>query len=128
MITVPVGRTLVTVPEAVGTPDGLTVDADGDLWVAIFGGGRVQRYSPEGKFREELAVPAEQTTSCAFGGPGLHTLFVTTATEGWDDERRRADPLAGLVYRLYTDATGRPALPFRPQGTWLEAPSPMTAS
>ena len=54
--------------EQVGTPDGLTVDADGDIWVAIYGGGRVQRYSPEGVLREELLVPAAQSTSCAFAG------------------------------------------------------------
>jgi hypothetical protein len=64
---------------------------------------------------EELFVPAEQSTSCAFAGPGLNRLYVTTATEGWSDERRRAEPGAGLVYRFGTDARGRPAAPFRPR-------------
>jgi sugar lactone lactonase YvrE len=112
------GRVLVTVDEEVGGPDGLTVDADGDLWVAIFGGGRVRRYSPDGELREELPVPAEETTSCAFAGPGLSRLYVTTATENWSDEQRRAEPAAGLVYRFDTDATGRPAEPFRPDPGW----------
>ena len=111
------GRVLVTVSEGAG-PDGLTVDAAGDLWVAVFGAGRVQRYSPDGVLREELHVPAMQTTSCAFGGPQLSLLYVTTATEDWSDEQRRAEPAAGLVYRFRTDATGRPAAPFRPDPGW----------
>jgi len=112
------GRILITVAEDVGSPDGMTVDADGDLWVAIYGGGQVQRYSPEGVLREVFTVPARQSTCCALAGPGLHRLYVTTATENWTDEQRRADPAAGLVYRLDTDATGRPAAPFRPASAW----------
>ena len=118
------GRILVTVAEDVGAPDGMTVDADGDLWVAIYGGGRVQRYSSAGVLLEELFVPAEQSTSCAFAGPGLNRLYVTTATEGWSDERRRAEPGAGLVYRFDTDARGRPAAPFRPEATWWATVAP----
>ena len=116
------GRVLVEVPEEIGTPDGLTVDAEGDLWVAIWGGGRVHRYSPAGELRQVLDVPAAQTTSCAFAGPGLHRLYVTTATEDWTDDERRADPRAGLVYRFETDATGRPADPFRPDPGLVEQP------
>jgi sugar lactone lactonase YvrE len=111
-------RLLIDVPTETGSPDGLTVDAAGDLWVAIYGGGRVQRYSPNGELREELFVPAEQTTCCAFAGPGLHRLYVTTATEHWTDEQRRANPAAGLVYMVNTEATGRPAAPFRPDPAW----------
>jgi sugar lactone lactonase YvrE len=111
-------RVLITVPEELGAPDGLTVDAEGDLWVAIYGGGRVHRYSPDGELREALTVPAVQCTSCAFAGPALNRLYVTTATEGWSDEQRRAEPAAGIVYRFETDATGRAAAPFRPDPTW----------
>jgi len=112
------GRILVTVPEHVGAPDGMTVDAAGDLWVAIYGGAGVHRYSPDGVLRQVLSVPAQQSTCCAFGGPDLRRLYVTTATERWTDEQRRADPAAGLVYRLDTDATGRAAAPFRPEPVW----------
>jgi sugar lactone lactonase YvrE len=111
-------RVLVKLPEDVGAPDGMTVDADGDLWVAVYGAGAILRYAPDGELREALAVPARQSTSCAFAGPGLNRLYVTTATEGWSDEERRADPGAGLVYRLDTETTGRPADPFRPDPGW----------
>jgi sugar lactone lactonase YvrE len=112
------GRILITVDEEVGAPDGLTVDADGDLWVAIYGGGRVNRYSPDGELRDVLPVPAVQCTSCAFAGSGLNRLYVTTATEGWSEEQRRAEPSAGIIYRFDTDATGRPAAPFCPDPAW----------
>jgi sugar lactone lactonase YvrE len=114
------GHVLITLPEEIGAPDGMTVDAAGDLWVAVYDGGRVNRYSPEGVLRQVLAVPAAQTTSCVFAGPGLHRLFVTTATEGWMDEQRRAEPGAGVVYRFDTDTTGRPAVPFRPDPAWWQ--------
>jgi sugar lactone lactonase YvrE len=118
--TISAGRVLATVPEEVGAPDGMTVDAAGDLWVAVYGGGRVNRYSPAGELRQVLALPADQCTCCAFGGPGLSRLYVTTATEGWTDEQRRAEPAAGVVYWFDTPATGRPAAPFRPKGEWWE--------
>ena len=86
--TISAGRILVTVPEDLGAPDGMTVDAAGDLWVAIYGGGRVNRYAPDGELRQVLTIPARQCTCCAFGGPGLHRLFVTTATEGWTGDQQ----------------------------------------
>jgi sugar lactone lactonase YvrE len=112
--TISAGPILVSVPEDVGAPDGMTLDAAGDLWVAIYGGGRVNRYAPDGSLRDVYPIPARQSTCCAFGGPGLQRLFVTTATEGWTNEERRAEPGAGLVYRLDTAAIGLPAAPFRP--------------
>jgi len=118
--TISAGRELVRVPEEVGAPDGMTVDAVGDLWVAIYGGGRVNRYSPEGVLRQVLNVPAKQSTSCAFAGAELNRLYVTTATEAWSDEQRRAEPTAGLIYRFDTDATGRPAALFRPDPAWWQ--------
>ena len=119
------GRVLVTVPDDVGAPDGMTVDAAGDLWVAVYGAGQVRRYSPAGALREVLTIPTQQSTSCAFAGPGLNRLYVTTATEGWSEERRRAEPAAGLVYRLDTDTTGRPAAPFVPDLAWWKAAGPV---
>jgi sugar lactone lactonase YvrE len=130
-------RVLVRVAEELGAPDGMTVDAAGDLWVAIYGAGQVHRYSPDGALRRVLSVPAMQSTSCAFAGGRLNRLYVTTATEEWSDEQRRDEPASGLVYRFETDATGRPAAMFRPDSAWwtetvdVEAaesrPSPSTA-
>ncbi|WP_292824613.1 SMP-30/gluconolactonase/LRE family protein [Microbacterium sp.] len=111
-------RVLVSVADEVGAPDGMTVDARGDLWVAIYGGGRVHRYSPAGELREVLHTPAAQSTCCGFAGPGLHTLYVTTATEGWTGEERAAEPGAGRVYRFATEATGLAAEAFRPEPGW----------
>ncbi|WP_136707972.1 SMP-30/gluconolactonase/LRE family protein [Agromyces sp. H66] len=121
--TVSDGRVLVSVPEEVGSPDGMTIDASGGLWVAIYGGGRVHHYAPDGELRQVLSVPAAQSTCCAFAGPGLRRLYVTTATENWSDHQRRAEPAAGVVYRFETDATGTPAAPFRPDPAWWGAMS-----
>jgi len=122
------GRVLLAVAEELGAPDGMTVDAAGDLWVAIYGGGRVHRYSPDGVLLQALTVPTEQSTSCAFAGPGLHRLYVTTATEDWTDEQRRHEPAAGLAYRFDTDTTGLPATPFRPDPDWWRNTSARRAS
>jgi sugar lactone lactonase YvrE len=111
-------RVLITVPEEVGAPDGMTVDAAGDLWVAVYGGGRVQRYSPGGVLKAEFAVPATQSTCCALGGPGLDRLFITTATENYTEQQRRDEPAAGLVYWHDVNTVGRPAAPFRPDPAW----------
>ncbi len=114
-------RVIISMDEGLGAPDGMTVDSAGDLWVAIYGGGCIHRYRSDGVLRQVLPVPAELTTCCGFAGPGLHRLYVTTATEGWSDADRRAEPLAGLVYRIDTDATGRAASPFRPHRPWWDA-------
>jgi len=114
-------RVLLTVPPDVGAPDGMTVDSAGDLWVAVYGGGQVRRYTAGGELREVLTVPAEQSTCCALAGSELNRLYVTTATEGWSDEQRRANGAAGLVYRIDVDAVGRPAAHFRPETRWWES-------
>ena len=94
-------------PEDVGAPDGMTVDAAGDLWVAIYGGARVNRYAPDGSLRKAWTPPARECTCCAFGGPGLNQLFVTTATEGRNRRATTSRPRSGARYRLDTDTTGR---------------------
>ena len=96
----------------------MTVDAAGVICGSRSTEVGEYRYAPDGSLREVFGVPAPQTTCCAFGGPGLHRLYITTATENWTDEQRRMDPGAGLVYRLETDAVGRPTAPFRPDRAW----------
>ena len=105
--------------DAGGVPDGLTVDAAGDLWVAFYGAGAVRRYDSEGTLQQVIHLPAAQATSCGFGGPRLDVLFVATATENYDEARRTREPLAGTLLRVDgLEATGVPARPFRPDGGW----------
>lgn len=92
-------RVAVQVPLELGTPDGLTVDADGGIWVALWGGGAVHRYL-DGRLDRVIVMPVSQPTSCAFGGPELDELYVTSAWEGLSDAERRAQPLAGALFRI----------------------------
>ncbi len=81
--------------EPPGKPDGMCVDAEGCLWVAMWGGGVVRRYSRDGAVLAEVHVPASQVTSCTFGGDDLSLLFITTATENLD---QASEPEAGAVF------------------------------
>ena len=103
-------RPAVTLPEDSGVPDGMTVALDGTLWVAHWGGGRVTRWHPTtGALIRTIPVPANLTTSCAFGGPGLDQLYITTARYGESGPALAAQPHAGGVFRIRTDTRGRPA-------------------
>jgi len=92
-----------------GFPDGLTVDADGCVWVAMFAGGTLRRFTPSGQPDAVLPLPVSQPTSCAFGGPGMADLFVTTAYRDLTDEQREAEPLAGRLLRLRPGPVGLPS-------------------
>lgn len=106
-------RRLVDVPGLPGIPDGLTVDAEGCLWVAVFGGGRVQRHAPDGRLLATVTLPVSQVTSCAFGGAGLDELYVTSAREHLSQERLREQPHAGGLFRHRPDGVvGLPAHQF----------------
>jgi sugar lactone lactonase YvrE len=87
-----------------GHPDGMCVDAEGLLWVAMWGAGVVRRYTREGRPIAEIEVPATQVSSCAFGGDDLSLLFITTATENLPDPT--AEPEAGAVFVVGTDTRG----------------------
>jgi sugar lactone lactonase YvrE len=95
-----------------GLPDGLTVDADGCLWVALWDGGAVRRYTPGGVLDLVVEVPASRTTACAFGGPGLGDLYITSATVGLDPAKLAAQPLAGSVFVLPAAGAGLPGHAF----------------
>ena len=86
-------------------PDGLTVDADGGVWVAVWGGSAVLRHDPGGQLREALELPAAQVTSCTFGGPELDRLYITTA-DGPGEH-------AGALFACEPGVTGQPSHPFR---------------
>lgn len=99
-------RVPATFPVAGGYADGMTVDAEGCLWIAMWGGGRVVRLSPTGDRLTEVPVPVEQPSSCAFGGADLATLFVTTAREGLDSPSEAAGSVLAI---RGLGVTGRPA-------------------
>jgi len=89
-------------------PDGLTVDAEGCLWVALHGGWGLNRYSPEGELVATVTLPVERVTSCCFGGDDLRDLYVTTRREGLSASERAAQPLAGCLLRLDVGVAGLP--------------------
>lgn len=88
-------RTAFQVPARDGLPDGMTIDSDGNLWLAHWGAGYVACHKPDGGMIAQVRVPASQASSCCFGGPDMRTLFITTAAEGIPTER---EPLAGGVF------------------------------
>lgn len=101
-------RVFASVAEPDGLPDGLTVDAAGDVWVALFGGGRLHRYTPDGLLAEVIPVPVRYPTSCAFAGPGLDTLVVTSAYARIEDAGETPSELDGAVLAAQTGAVGKP--------------------
>jgi sugar lactone lactonase YvrE len=100
-------RHLFEIPRAAGLPDGMTVDADGFLWVALHGTGVIHRYAATGQLDRVLRVPARRVTSCAFGGPDLTDLYITSASEGLSAEEWRAQPHAGGLFRYRAGVRGR---------------------
>jgi sugar lactone lactonase YvrE len=92
-----------------GVPDGLTVDADGCVWVAIWGGGVLRRLAPDGTQDAVIRLPVSQPTSCAFGGPGMADLYITTASVGLSEAELKAQPLAGRLLRLRPGPVGLPS-------------------
>ena len=104
------GRVVERTPfvEVDGTPDGLTVDAEGGVWVALFGGGAVHRYAHDGSLDAVVEVSASHPTSCAFGGPELDELWITTSQQDTG-----ADGRSGALYRCLPGVRGVAPLPFR---------------
>jgi sugar lactone lactonase YvrE len=103
-------RVVIRIPEGQGGPDGMTIDAEGRLWVALWGAGRVHCYDPgTGALRQVITVPAPFTSSCAFGGPGLETLFITTARGGLTPQQAAEFPLSGDVFAVRPGVAGVPA-------------------
>ena len=95
-------------------PDGATVDADGCVWSAHWGAGRVVRYTPDGRIDRTIELPTCQPSCVCFGGPDLDILCITTAREGLDPSRLSNEPNAGDVFLYRTGAQGLPESEFRP--------------
>ncbi len=106
-------RTFIEPSDMSGHPDGMTLDADGNLWVAFWGGGAVRQFNAEnGELMTEIVVPS-CTTSCCFGGENYETLFITTAKIGMSDEEQRTHPeSAGCVFACNPGVNGRPGNAF----------------
>jgi sugar lactone lactonase YvrE len=102
-------RPFVTVDRSDGMPDGLTVDREGGVWLALWGGSAVRRYGPDGALEEVLELPVTQVTACTFGGPGLDELYITTSRLEVPGSEQ---PEAGSVFRARPGVTGLPAVPF----------------
>jgi sugar lactone lactonase YvrE len=92
-----------------GLPDGLAVDADGCVWSAVWGAGRIDRYAPDGRMIGTLRVPAPHVTSLTFGGRDLSTLFITTARDGLGARELEAAPGSGSVFMARASVPGQPA-------------------
>jgi sugar lactone lactonase YvrE len=97
-------RPFVEIPAEHGRPDGLTVDADGGVWVALNNGGIVQRYTAEGRLDAVVEVPARKVTACTFGGSRLDQLFITTSREGL---AAHEDRLAGSLFVAHVGIAGQ---------------------
>lgn len=97
-------RPWVEVEHDAGWPDGLTVDADGAVWVALWDGGALRRYTPDGRLDFEFPLPVRKPTSCAFGGTALTDLYITTARTGLTDPH----PLSGSLLVIPNAGAGLP--------------------
>jgi sugar lactone lactonase YvrE len=103
------GRRPLARPEGGGHPDGLTVDEQGALWVALYDGGAVHRYTAEGTLDEVVEVPTGKVTACTLGGPKLDQLFITTSAENLEPG---SDPLAGCLFTADVGVRGLPVREF----------------
>jgi sugar lactone lactonase YvrE len=106
---VPSFRELISIDS--GVPDGLAVDVEGCIWLAVWGGSEILKISPQGKVLEEHYFPVAQPSSCAFGSDG--TLYVTSARAGISEAELLNQPLAGSLFTLSTSTTGVPVSRFR---------------
>jgi len=105
-------REFARLSEREGYPDGLTVDRDGCIWVAVWAGSEVRRYTPGGKLDAVVSVPAPLVTSCGFGGPGLETLYLTTARTTLSQAVLAANPLSGSLFAVQPGVAGFARRPF----------------
>jgi sugar lactone lactonase YvrE len=100
-------RVVIQVPEAMGMPDGMSIDREGMLWIAHFFGGAVHRWNPHtGQVIETIKLPTSNPTSCAFGGDHLDEMYITTACDSLSEEQRSREPYAGGLFRVKLDTIG----------------------
>jgi sugar lactone lactonase YvrE len=102
-------RTFVEIADTPGSPDGMTVDAQGHVWVALYGGSAVRRYRPDGTLDGVIELPVTNVTACTFAGTDLDDLIITTSREGVPQGMQ---PEAGSLFRSRPGVTGLPAAEF----------------
>ena len=106
-------RVAITVPETFGWPDGMTSDAEGNLWIAMWAGAQVTRWNPHtGQLLEQIPLPAKNVTCCAFGGPEMDELYITSARKGLDKAGLTAYRHSGSLMRVKTKVQGMPTFEF----------------
>jgi sugar lactone lactonase YvrE len=111
------GRVIIKIEEPGWTPDGMCIDEDGMLWVAIWGGCCVNRYNPDtGALTGQVLLPAPHITSCAFGGNDMKTLMITTARADLNDEQLQQFPLSGSLFYIDIGVRGAEVNSFTYQG------------
>jgi sugar lactone lactonase YvrE len=101
-------RTLATIDPADGLPDGLAVDVEGGVWVCLFGGGAIRRYTPNGRLDAVVRLPVTNPTCPAFAGADLATLYVTSARHRLSPQQLEREPLAGALLALHPGVRGLP--------------------
>jgi xylono-1,5-lactonase len=106
-------RVFVQIEKDSGHPDGTAVDSEGCVWIAMWGGWGVRRYSPAGELLSRVRVPCANVTKIAFGGPDYRTVFVTTAWKGLNATQRAEQPLAGDLFCFETPVPGLPSYELR---------------
>ncbi|WP_433570341.1 SMP-30/gluconolactonase/LRE family protein [Streptomyces sp. CA-251247] len=118
-VTGDVGEPVPHITFSTGSPDGMTTDAEGGLWIAVWGAGQAHRYHPDGTLDRIVELPAAQPAGLCLGGPDGRTLLVTSARIGLS----RPGPLDGAVFAFRVDVPGTPAAPYRPERTKGPAPA-----
>lgn len=107
-------RIACQIPEEIGLPDGMAIDAEGMLWVAHYNGSRVCRWNPEdGQVLEIISLPVSRVTACAFGGPELDRLYITSASQGMSPEDWNKEPHAGGLFVCSPGVKGVATFRFR---------------
>jgi sugar lactone lactonase YvrE len=106
-------RTFLQFGEGDGYPDGMTVDAEGCLWIAFWDGWSVRRFSPDGQLVDRIDVPTARPTSCAFGGPDLAQLYISSASIGLGKDELEQQPHAGALFVADPGVRGLADPPFR---------------
>ena len=101
-------RVLIKFKDEDGIPDGLTIDQEGSLWVAMWGGSQILKLNSAGLIEESIQLPVTKVTSMTFGGKDLQDLYITTARYELSARELSAQPLAGRLFRVRTEVPGFP--------------------